>query len=34
MQFVTYEKGKLYNLNLNEIHPDPEQPRSTSTSRR
>jgi len=27
MQLVTYEKGKHYNLNLNEIHPDPEQPR-------
>ena len=24
---VTYEKGKLYNLNLTDVQPDPEQPR-------
>ncbi len=24
---VTYEKGKLYDLNIADLHPDPEQPR-------
>jgi len=24
---VTYEKGKLYNLDIREIQPDPDQPR-------
>ncbi len=24
---VTYEKGKLYDLNIADVQPDPEQPR-------
>ena len=25
--YVTYEKGKLYDLNIADLQPDPEQPR-------